>query len=153
METLRQNWPILTFLFGILSSGLFTLIIFVSRREAKFEANRRLFKEDGTLIYLPSDEFEKEIIKIHKEIVKNKDIIDAGCSQHRENCNKLICMKIDGVRKQLDIMDDMREDAKGDTTGILQEHTRTITSIGQSVAVMAAAVKRLEKKIDNGKGG
>lgn len=59
--------------------------------------------EDKMVALVDKDSFDKEITRL-----------DEACSDHRAGCQALLCGRIDDVRGDLRVMDDKRENAKGE---------------------------------------
>jgi len=161
-ELILKWWPVMA---GVSTGGaaiLYTIILFVSRKEAKFEANRRLFNpEDGSLIYQLSEDAKTERLAISKEILDMKKDMDDNCVNNQEGCQKMVCLKItnmeklfitklDGMSGQLQNMDEARADAKGDTADVLSVHAEDIKGIGKEVAKMGAQIDGMAEQLKNG---
>lgn len=109
-------WPLLLFFGGVITYGMSVM--------AKDVVSKRLFKEDGSLIYLPKDEYYEQ----------------------RRNCQNQICQKLDKLQERVELMDDKRTKARDEMAKELKNLGREVSKMSGRVEVLDATPRTINKE-------
>ena len=92
-----EVWPVLVTVAGVVIAGMGII--------ARQAMNKKLFKQDGTLIYVQKKEFDK----------------------HQDVCQKQTCRKIDGLMDYMKNMDSNRDQARKEISSEVREMGKQIS--------------------------
>jgi hypothetical protein len=138
-------WPLFMLAFLITAAGV-KILIRAEMKAVEAGTNKKLFNDDGSLIYMPRNEY-----KIGLDTMVS-DFNDR-CEHHQDACRSMLCLKMDGVITKLDKMDEQRNEARKESIASVDKHSIQIEVIGKDVSNLLGRFDTLEKTvIRNGNG-
>lgn len=132
LSNIVELWPLFALTFMITAAGVKIMI--------RSDTNKKLYKEDGSLIYLSEARYKEGFNAMVKDM-------NDRCSDHREACRSTLCMKIDGVLIMLKGMDEQRDDARTERNKSVEAHTTEVKVIGKEVSRLVGRFDTLEKTV------